>query len=328
LGQVDLHEIIEKIKSEADENVLASFLNFEDAGAYKVSDDIAIVQSIDVITPVVNDPFTYGQICAANALSDIYAMGADPITALIFAGLPLCDFDDDLLVLIQKGAIDKLHEAGCRLIGGHTVNDIELKYGLSITGTAHPDKIIYNRTARVGDDIIITKPIGNGIITTARKSDMAEDTDIIRSVDFMTTLNKTACSIMKKYDVSACTDVTGFGLLGHMFEVAHASQVTLELNYSDIPVLNGAFEYASLGLVPGGSHSNEQYLADKVEYDKPKSPTEVSILCDPQTSGGLLIFVNKNNTKNLLKDLQDNSIIHAQLIGRVSEKQNNSVIVY
>jgi selenide,water dikinase len=307
--------------------VLASVANFEDAGVYKISDDVAIVQSVDVITPVVDDPFVYGQICAANAMSDIYAMGAKPITALNVAGIPICDFDNKLLVEIQKGGLDKLNEAGCSLLGGHTLDDVELKYGLCITGTAHPDKIYYINKARAGDEIILTKPIGNGIITTAYKANLADGSTVEESIKNMITLNDKASGIMTKYDVSACTDVTGFGLLGHMYEAAHSSKITARIFYEEIPVISGAYEYASMGLVPSGSHSNEQFLSGHIAFEKAISKTELSILCDPQTSGGLLIFVNKNNSKNLLKDLKDNGIIHAHIIGTVLEKSEKPIII-
>jgi selenide,water dikinase len=307
--------------------VLASVDNFEDAGVYKISDDMALVQTVDVITPVVDDPFIFGQISAANSMSDIYAMGAKPLTALNVAGIPICDFDDELLVKIQEGGLDKLKEAGCTLIGGHTINDRELKYGLCITGIIHPDKVCYNNRARVGDDIILTKPIGNGIITTAYKANLADEKFFNESIKNMLLLNDKASRIMSKYDVSACTDVSGFGLLGHLYEVAYSSQVTAKISFKNIPVLEGAYEYASMGLVPGGSHSNEQYLSDHIAFEKIKSDTEVSILCDPQTSGGLLIFVKENNSKKLLKDLKDSSIIQAQVIGSVAEKNEKSIII-
>ena len=308
--------------------MLASVANFEDAGVYKISDDIALVQSVDVITPVVDDPFIYGQICAANSMSDIYAMGAKPITALNVAGIPICDFDNELLVEIQKGGLDKLNEAGCNLLGGHTLDDVELKYGLCITGVAHPDKIYYINKARAGDEIILTKPIGNGIITTAYKANLAEDSALEESIKNMITLNEKASDIMKKYDVSACTDVTGFGLLGHLYEAAHSSQITAKIFYEKIPVLNGAYEYASMGLIPSGSHTNEKFLSGHIAFERAIGKTELSILCDPQTSGGLLIFVKKNNAKKLLKELKDNDIIHAHIIGSVLEKSEKSIMIF
>jgi selenide,water dikinase len=292
-----------------------------------LSDELALVQTVDVITPVVDDPYVFGQISAANAMSDVYAMGGRPVTALNIAGIPICDFDDDLIVRIQEGSLSKLKEAGCNLMGGHTVDDMELKYGLAITGLVHPEKVYYNSRVRVTDKLILTKPIGNGIITTAYKANIAAKKDYNNSVKNMVALNKTACEIMMKYDVSACTDISGFGLLGHTFEAAHSSGVSVELEYDAIPMLDGAYEYASMGLVPAGSHGNEAYLKDRFDFKKPNSKTDISVLCDPQTSGGLLIFVKKNNAKKLLKDLKDNSIIHAQIIGSVIEKNEKTIYI-
>ncbi len=315
------------MKIKADKNVLAAVDHFEDAGVYRLTDDIAIVQSVDLITPVVDDPYIFGQIAAANALSDIYAMGAKPVTALNIIGVPICDFGDEVLIKIHKGGLKKLEEAGCSLIGGHTLDDLELKYGLCVTGTLHPDKVYYNNKAAIGHEMIITKPIGNGIITTAGKAGMAEEGVMQKSIDSMLALNKDAGEIMKKYDVSACTDVTGFGLLGHMYEVAHSSDVSVMVDHDSVPVLSGAYEYASMGLIPAGSHSNEQFLKDHISAQNSLGETWLSILCDPQTSGGLMIFVNKEHSKKLLKDLKDNGIVDAQLIGNVIQKSDKSIIV-
>ena len=301
--------------------------NFEDAGVYRISDDVALVQSVDIITPVVDDPFRYGQISAANALSDIYAMGARPITALNIAGFPSCDFDDDLLVEIQKGGIDKLDEADCALLGGHTLDDVELKYGLSVTGTVHPKKVIYNCCAKAGDVLILTKPIGNGIITTANKAELANKEHVEKSILSMIELNKVACEVMVKHEVNACTDVSGFGLLGHLYEVVHSSNYSAQVSFKDIKLFDGVYEYASMGLIPAGSYSNEEFLRNHFNLSNTISKTEMSILCDPQTSGGLLICINEKSAKKLLKDLLDSGIIHAHIIGMITEKKEKPIII-
>jgi len=268
----------------ANENVLVGFDTADDAGVYKLTPECALVQTVDFFTPIVDDPYTFGAIAAANAVSDVYAMGGKPISAL---SILAWDSKSDLDVLseILKGGAEKLHEADCAVIGGHSVQDDEVKFGYAVTGTIHPDQIKANAGARPGDVLLLTKRIGTGVISTALKRGIAKDADVQAAIASMLTLNRRACEAMLMVETHGCTDVTGFGLIGHAREMALASKVTLEIDPRAVQFLPGAVEYAKQGAIPGGLKNNREFAAACVdgrsEFD--------DLLYDPQTSGGLLI---------------------------------------
>ncbi len=300
-----------------DPNFLTAAIPFADAGVYRLADDCALVQSVDFFTPIVDDPATFGSIAAANALSDIYAMGGTPLTALNLIGFPEC-LDRQILVEILKAGALKVHEAGAVIVGGHTVEDDEPKYGLAVTGTVHPDRMISTVGARPGDLLILTKPLGTGILATALKGEVISETDMVDAIIGMSTLNKAAAEAMRQVDTHACTDITGFGLLGHAVELAEASQVGIVLDSAALPIYPRVLEMAAMGLIPVGSYRNrEHYLPSVVNRDL--VPAEIiDILADPQTSGGLLIAVPADQARQLLGDLVTRST-QAFIIGRVEK---------
>lgn len=258
----------------------------------------------------------FGQIAAANSLSDVYAMGGEPILALNIVGFPAC-LDKSILTEILRGGADKVMEAGALLVGGHSIEDNEPKYGLSVTGMVHPDKVLSNASARIGDKLIITKPLGAGILNTAIKADMLDKERTEEAMRVMATLNKYAADVMKDFDVSSCTDITGFGLAGHALEMAEGSKVSLILDASAIPLMDGAREFAQMGLVPAGAYRNKSYCGERVKIT-PALPEDLSdILYDPQTSGGLLIAVAPNQAEALLKALEEKARTAVALIGEV-----------
>lgn len=270
------------------ENVLVGFDTSDDAGVYKLTPECALVQTVDFFTPIVDDPFTFGAITAANSLSDIYAMGARPISALSIVAYPGKGDLDDLEAILCGGA-DKMAEAGCAVLGGHSVNDDEIKFGYAVTGLVHPERIISNAGARPGDVLVLTKRIGTGVISTALKRGIAKEEYVRGSIESMLALNRAACEQMLDLEVHGCTDVTGFGLLGHAREMALASGVTLEIEAERAPLLDGALEYARAGAIPGGLKNNREFVSCAVELARELPPELETLLYDPQTSGGLLI---------------------------------------
>lgn len=307
-----------------DENLLVGIETSDDAAVYKLSDDMAVIQTLDFFTPVVDDPYTFGQIAAANSLSDIYAMGGKPTVALNIVCFPSC-LHIDVLGEILKGGADKVIEAGAVVIGGHSVDDEEPKYGLSVMGLVHPDKILKNHGSKPNDVMIITKPLGTGIINTAIKGEVASKDAYNESVKVMTTLNKYAGEIIAKYDVSACTDITGFGLMGHSYEMANASKVTLKIYKEKIPYIKEAKEYAEMGLVPEGAYNNRHYLEGKYKLNDVPQWME-DILFDPQTSGGLMVTCKREVADEMMKEL-DNLQLTSAIIGEAVEFKDKYIIV-
>lgn len=269
-----------------DPNILVGFETSDDAGVYKLSAECALVQTVDFFTPIVDDPFTFGAIAAVNSLSDVYAMGGRPITALSILCYP-ADGDLDDLEQILKGGVSKMHEAGCPVLGGHSVKDDEIKFGYAVTGTVHPDRVKANAGAQAGDIVLFTKKIGTGVIGTALKKGIASDAHVAAMTESMLQLNRAACEAMLHFDVHGCTDITGFGLLGHVREVAVGSGVTIEIDPAQVQYLPGAIEYAAAGAIPGGLIANRDFVSCAVEGDAG------DLLYDPQTAGGLLITMSE-----------------------------------
>ena len=300
-----------------DKNLLVGINTSDDAGVYKLTDEIALIQTVDFFTPIVDDPYIYGQIAAANSLSDVYAMGGKPLTALNIVGFHQKHFPLEVLVEILTGGADKAKEAGVVIVGGHTIMDEEMKYGLSVTGTVHPDKIITNSGAKVGDKLVLTKSIGTGIISTALKNgkDLGELSSRVNQI--MSTLNNSASDAMQKIGVHACTDITGFGLLGHSFEMASGSNTGFIIRASEVPVIENSLSLISEGFVPGGTNNNRYYLQEKVILNDSLSWEESTILFDAQTSGGLLIAVAEEKVDHLTMELKSNGVETAAVIGDV-----------
>ena len=290
----------------------------EDAGVYKLRDDLAIIQSVDFFTPIVDDPYTFGQIAVTNALSDVYAMGGKPLTAMNIVCFPVNKMDIAILREILRGGLNKMQEAGVLLIGGHSVEDDELKYGLSVTGVIHPDKVLLNRGGRAGDSLILTKPLGTGIISTALKGGIADETLVAKSIKVMTTLNKTAAELMMETpDVHACTDVTGFGLLGHAAEMIDGADVGMVIRASSVPFFPEIREFVETGVVPGGLHRNRAFRRSMIDIGSDCPDWMVDIFFDPQTAGGLLISVSENQAECLIKKMHARGIVEAAIVGEV-----------
>ena len=299
----------------------------DDAGVYKVSDDLAIIQTVDFFTPIVDDPYAFGQIAAANALSDVYAMGGVPKTAVNLVAFPLKDMDMSVLRQIIRGGLDKMSEAGVVLVGGHSVEDKELKYGLSVTGFIHPDRVLTKRNLQVGDRLILTKPLGTGIINTAIKGGLAskEITDTVTRL--MATLNRDAAEIMANYPVHACTDITGFGFLGHISEMVVDSETGIRIHTDRIPILPQTLDYAGMGLVTAGAYKNREFYERHVDFAPGVDALIQDILFDPQTSGGLLICVANDRAEDLLQALKQKSIHNAAIVGQVVPEPKERILV-
>ena len=286
---------------------------------YKLSDEIAIVQSLDFFTPIVDDPYTFGQITAANALSDIYAMGAQPVTALNIVAFPIDDMDKRILKDILRGGIDKINESGAVLAGGHSIKDDELKYGLSVTGIVHPDKLISNKGARPGDVLILSKALGTGIVATALKRKIALSEQLDAMTASMIQLNKYAAEVAVKYQVNAMTDVTGYGLVGHLLEMLDSSGMDATIFTEKLPLLPGAMEWANKKVIPGGLVTNLKYYKPRLDLGPEVSESMEYLTVDPQTSGGLLISTPAASAERLLQELHANGVDQARIIGEITQ---------
>jgi selenide,water dikinase len=308
-------------------NLLVGIEHIDDAGVYKIRDDLALVQTVDFFTPIVDDPYTFGQIAAANALSDVYAMGGTPITAMNLVAFPIQSMEIEVLREVLKGGLDKMREAEVVLVGGHSIEDQELKYGLSVTGLIHPDAVLTNTGARVGDRIILTKPLGTGIINTAQKGGTAAPKAVQRAIEVMAELNRKAAEVMKGFKVHACTDVTGFGLLGHLCEMLGQGEIGIRISLNAIPILPKAEEYAGMGLVPGGAHRNKEFYKLKVQGTDGCPPPLLDILYDPQTSGGLLIAIPEGDAETSLRFLREAGVKDARIIAEVVAKPKGRLIL-
>lgn len=312
VGAGVLAKLLEGIRMHHDPNLLVGFDKSDDASVYKVSDELALVQTVDFFPPIADDPYTFGQIAATNALSDVYAMGGEPRLALNIMCVPE-DMPKEAVHAMLRGGYDKAYEAGAIITGGHSILDDEPKYGLCVTGFVHPDKVLTNSGAKVGDVLLFTKPLGIGILNTAEKAGLLSDEGRALAYKLMTTLNKSARDAMVKYRVHACTDVTGFGFLGHLYEMAQGSDVTADLHVSDIAIIPEALEFANMGLLPAGMYRNRSFAQDGVDAgDAPLAVQDV--LYDPQTAGGLLIAVHPDDADALYEELTA-AVPQAQRVG-------------
>ena len=293
----------------------------DDAGVFRLRPDLAIVNTVDFFTPIVDDPYLFGLVSATNALSDVYAMGGEPVTAMNIVCFPKGKMDIQVLGKILKGGAEKVREAGAVIIGGHSIIDDELKYGMSVTGVIHPDRVLRNVGVQEGDALILTKALGTGIISTALKKGKASKESIDAAVTSMTTLNKNAASVIRDYPVHACSDITGYGLLGHAFEMATGSGVTLVVESEKMPLLHHAQKLAAKGYLTGGSKRNREYLKDKVTIGPKIHESLVEVAFDPQTSGGLLIALPQRHASKLVEDLHSNGVEHATNIAHAVSLQ-------
>ncbi len=324
VGAGVLAQLLGDLKVNHDENLLVGFDKSDDACVYKLTDDLCMVQTVDFFPPIADDPYVFGQIAATNALSDIYAMGAQPKTALNIMCVPKNMSNSDVHQIL-KGGYDKVFEAGAVISGGHSIYDDEPKYGLCVTGLAHPDKILTNSAAQVGDKLIYTKPLGIGIITTAQKAEIASQESIDKAIEAMTFLNKSAAECMLEFDVHACTDVTGFSMIGHSLEMAQGSDVQIRLYTKNIDVIDGAYEFAQMGILPEGMYRNRKFASEHVDAGEVELYVQ-DVLYDPQTSGGLLIAVSDKDADKLLSRLQM-CTLSSRIIGAVEEYEGNKRII-
>ena len=311
-----------------DPNALVSADTADDCAVYRVNETHAIVQSVDFFTPIVDDPYTFGQIAAANSLSDIYAMGAEPLFALSIMGFPHHDLPLSVMSDILRGGADKAKEAGISVLGGHTVEDSELKYGLVVTAYVEIDQIRTNGDARPGDDLVLTKPLGVGAISSAIQRRIASESLIEKASALMATLNKDAAQAMREVGVHAVTDVTGFGLLGHLLEMTQASKVSAEIFADNVPTLDEAWEFVRKGKIPAATHTNLQYVNPHLRYENGLRPGVSLMLADPQTAGGLLIAVSSEKTEQLIARLQEWKTPAASHVGRITEEQDKRIVIY
>jgi len=312
---------------QADENLLVGTEIPDDAAVYRLNKELALIQTVDFFPPVVDDPYYYGQIAAANALSDVYAMGGKPLTAMNIVCFPCKLLGTDVLVEILRGGAAKVAEAGALLVGGHTINDNEPKYGLSVTGIVSPEKIWTKGGVKPGDRFILTKPLGTGIITTALKADMVPAPVLEEAIHWMTTLNKEAAEVARELEIKACTDITGFGLLGHAFEMIRESdECGIVFFAGSIPIIEGTLDLAGQGLVPGGAVSNREYLLPNLLMQKKVDPLLLDLFCDPQTSGGLLLAVPEEKTEEALQLLRQKGLNPA-IVGKATSENKGKIVL-
>ncbi len=319
-------QVLSKVPVMTHPDLLVGTETGDDAAVYRLNDHQALIMTVDFFPPITDDPFEFGVIAAANSLSDVYAMGGRPVAALNIVGFP-ASLDKDILGEVLRGGYSKANEAGCLIVGGHTVDDPEPKYGLSVVGLVEPGKQVSNAGAQPGDALVLTKPLGTGIITTAGKQGLVgpEDAPMRAAVTAMATLNRAACEAMTKVGVNAATDVTGFGLMGHLKSMTRGSGVTAEVDLGRVPVLPGARELLERGVAPGGTHRNLQSVADAVDWSPELTEQDQLLLCDAQTSGGLLISVPADKSGTLLAALRAEGVEDAAVIGRVTEASEGRI---
>ncbi|MFN2304191.1 MAG: selenide, water dikinase SelD [Anaerolineales bacterium] len=321
-----LEKVLANLPPSIDPRALVDASTNDDAAVYQISADLAVVQTVDFFTPIVDDPYWFGAISAANSISDIYAMGAQPAFALNIVGFPSNRLPLSVLEEILHGAQDKAQEAGITILGGHTVDDSEPKFGMAVTGFVHPEKILRNSTAQPGDALILTKPLGLGILTTALKKGLVDIATEEKTIQIMAALNKDAAECLQDFPVNACTDVTGFGLLGHLREMTLGSKVDAQIIVEAVPILSEAREFASMNVIPGGTLNNLEFVKPYVQFDHDLSTIDQLLLADAQTSGGLLISLPENQSKALLSKLTTKGI-QAAIIGRVISSGSGKITI-
>ena len=309
-----------------DPNLIVGFETADDAGVYRLRDDLALVQTLDFFTPIVDDPYDYGRIAALNSINDVWAMAGTPITAMAITCFPKKGVDPAILREIMRGGLETLNKYGVTLIGGHSVDNQQIMFGYSVTGVIDPDKVATNAGARPGDVLILTKPIGTGVISTGIKNARAEDEVVAASVETMLTAGKYAAEAMREFGVKGATDVTGFALLGHAWEMARASKVSFEIEAKAVPLLEGALELAAAGMLTSADKTNREYVGADVEIDESVDKNLVKLLFDPQTAGGMLIAIAENKSTALLADLEQ-YYPHARIIGRVLAQRPGSILI-
>jgi len=320
-----LEEILKYLPLPQDPNILVDIDTHDDAGVYKINDDLALVLTTDFFPPVCSDPYEFGQIAAANSISDVYAMGGDPVLALNIMMFPASKLPMEVYAEIMKGGFDKASEAGVRIIGGHTIDDITPKYGLAVVGYIHPEKIITNSGAKSGDYLIMTKPIGTGIIMAGQRLELTSEDDISEAIGLMKQLNKSGAEVMKKYSIKGATDITGFGLAGHALKMAKASSVTITFNMKKVPLIGNTYSLIEDGCIPGASFRNLDFVEEYL-YSAPDIDYNLKMIAfDAQTSGGLLMSVHSQMAEAVLKDLHAAGLTSASIIGVVTEFQDKYI---
>lgn len=325
IGPGILHNVLSSLPKFEDHNLLVGFGTNDDACVYKINDDTVAIQTVDFFPPMVDDPYTFGQIAAANALSDIYAMGGNPALAMNLLCFPSC-LDTSIMQDILAGGYDKVKEAGAIIAGGHTIADPTPKYGLSVSGFAHPSEILSNSNAKTGDILILTKPLGIGIMNTAAKAELLSESKIKEITNIMTTLNRYAKECTSGLKINSCTDITGFSLIGHSYEMASGSDKTIEIFSDSVPIVDEALEYAKMGIIPEGMYNNLEYLKDKFSLVS-NIPQELQdVLLDPQTSGGLLLSLPEKNVNEFLSRIETFTP-YARVIGQVVNKKNKAIVI-
>ncbi len=326
LPALKLSEYLVGLPASNDPNLLVGIETHDDAGVYKISVDTALIQTVDFFPPVCSDPYCFGQIAAANSLSDIYAMGGKPLTALNLMMYPDDEMPSEVFREILRGSSDKVREAGALIIGGHTIRDSSLKYGLAVTGLIHPDNVITNSKAKPGDVLILTKPLGTGVIIAGKKLNSVPDIIYSQALTSMMQLNNSACEVMQNYGVKCATDITGFGLLGHTLKLSAASGVSIIIDSSSIPMLEGTYNLADLGFIPGAVFRNQDYTDEKCSYNNIDYNLKV-IMLDAQTSGGILMSVPAEKKHDILSDLKKKGLNYASIIGEVISLSEKNIYV-
>ena len=327
MGPGDLQHVLSVLPEISHPDILVDMRHSDDAGVFRLTNDIALVQTLDFFTPIVDDPYNFGRIAAANAFSDIYAMGARPLTAMNIVCFPTNDFSQDVLRNTLSGGHSIIQEAGAFLMGGHSVDDLEFKYGLSVTGVVHPEKIITNSGACPGDVCILTKALGAGILATAIKGQLAQQDEIDLLIDTAACLNKNAASVIQEFPISSCTDVTGFGLAGHLYEMAQASGVSISIDSNKLPLMKQAvIEYANMGFIPAGAYANKSYYGQYIQIEANVIQPLEDLFYDPQTSGGLLFCIPEKYAKDCMANLELKKV-NASIIGSVTTQQEKHIFL-
>ena len=326
MGPSDLRKIVSVLPRKADPNLLVGLDTGDDGAVVRLSPDLAVIQTLDFFMPIVDDPFDFGRIAAANSLSDVYAMGGEPISALAILGLPLSKLGPEVGARILAGGAAVCEEAGIQIVGGHSIDDAEPKFGLSVTGTVHPDQVWRNSTAKAGDVLVLSKPLGSGTVTTAIKRGAVDAAITASVIDVMTTLNAGAAAAARQVGIHAATDVTGFALLGHAIEMADGAGLGLELDVAALPLMAGALDTLQMGIAPGATRRNLEHVEGRVEWGSTVTDIDRQIVADPQTSGGLLFAVSPEKASDLMQAMSANGTLSAAIVGRLTS--NDQVRVH